>query len=57
VNLEQLRYWNLDTTGTPALFADKIRREVEQVIELRRQIAAKPGMTAQDQTEKAYSNF
>jgi hypothetical protein len=54
VNLEQLRYWNLDTTGTPALFADKIRREVEQVIELRRQIAAKPGMTAQDQTEKAY---
>ncbi|MEG3977257.1 restriction endonuclease [Microcoleus sp. herbarium8] len=54
VNLEQLRYWNLDTTGTPALFADKIRRQVEQVIELRRQIAAKPGMTAQDQTEKAY---
>ena len=54
VNLEQLRYWNLDTTGTPALFADKIRLQVEQVIELRRQIAAKPGMTAQDQTEKAY---
>ena len=54
VNLEQLRYWNLDTTGTPALFADKIRREVERVIELRRQIAAKPGMTAQDQTEKGY---
>ncbi|MDZ8239765.1 type IIL restriction-modification enzyme MmeI [Nostoc sp. ChiQUE01b] len=29
VSLEQLRYWNLDTTGTPELFAEEIRRETK----------------------------
>ncbi|MEM7712101.1 MAG: DNA methyltransferase [Cyanobacteria bacterium P01_A01_bin.68] len=54
VNLEQLRYWNLDISGTPELFAEEIRREIDKVIELRRKIADKPVMTTQDQTEKEY---
>ncbi len=54
VNLEQLRYWNLDVSGTPELFAEEIRREIDKVIELRRKIADKPVMTTQDQTEKEY---
>lgn len=54
VSLEQLRYWNLDTTGTPELFADQIRREVDKVIELRREIASLPVLTREDQNRKAY---
>ena len=54
VSLEQLRYWNLDITGTPELFAEEIRREIGQVIELRREIAALPVMTPEDQNRKAY---
>ena len=54
VSLEQLRYWNLDITGTPELFAEEIRREIEKVIELRREIAALPVMTPEDQKRKAY---
>jgi hypothetical protein len=34
VSLEQLRYWNLDVTGTPEIFAEEIRREIDKVIEL-----------------------
>nr|MDZ8056627.1 DNA methyltransferase [Nostoc sp. EkiNYC01] len=54
VSLEQLRYWNLDTTGTAELFADQIRREVDKVIELRREIASLPVLTREDQNRKAY---
>lgn len=54
VTLEQLRYWNLDTTGTPELFADEIRREVDKVIELRREIASLPVLTREDQNRKVY---
>lgn len=54
VSLEQLRYWNLDITGTPEIFADEIRREIDKVIELRREIAALPVMTTEDQNRKAY---
>lgn len=54
VSLEQLRYWNLDTNGTPELFADQIRREVDKVIELRRDIASLPVLTREDQNRKAY---
>ena len=44
VSLEQLRYWNLDITGTPELFAEEIRRE----------IAALPVLTPEDQNRKAF---
>lgn len=54
VSLEQLRYWNLDTTGTPELFAEEIRREVDKVIELRREIASLPVLTREDQNRKVY---
>ena len=54
VSLEQLRYWNLDITGTPELFADEIRREIDKVVELRREIAALPVLTPEDQNRKGY---
>lgn len=54
VSLEQLRYWNLDITGTPELFADEIRREIDKVVELRREIAALPVLTPEDQNRKAF---
>ena len=54
VSLEQLRYWNLDITGTPELFADEIRREIDKVIELRRELAALPVLTPEDQNRKAF---
>jgi hypothetical protein len=54
VSLEQLRYWNLDITGTPELFAEEIRREVDKVIELRREIASLPVLTREDQNRKVY---
>ena len=54
VSLEQLRYWNLDITGTPELFAEEIRREIDKVVELRREIAALPVLTPEDQNRKAF---
>ncbi|UUO15317.1 Eco57I restriction-modification methylase domain-containing protein [Dolichospermum heterosporum] len=54
VSLEQLRYWNLDITGTPELFAEEIRREIDKVVELRREIAALPVLTPEDQNRKGY---
>jgi hypothetical protein len=54
VSLEQLRYWNLDITGTPELFADEIRRDIDKVVELRREIAALPVLTPEDQNRKGY---
>ncbi|MBE9249145.1 restriction endonuclease [Dolichospermum sp. LEGE 00240] len=54
VSLEQLRYWNLDITGTPELFADEIRREIDKVVELRQEIAALPVLTPEDQNRKAF---
>lgn len=53
VSLEQLRYWNLDTTGTPELFAEEIRQEIDKVIELRREIVSLPVLTKEDQNRKA----
>jgi hypothetical protein len=53
-SLEQLCYWNLDTTGTLELFADEIRREIDKVIELRREIVTLPVMSAEDQHRKEY---
>lgn len=49
-----MRYWNLDITGTPELFADEIRREIDKVVELRREIAALPVLTPEDQNRKAF---
>lgn len=54
VSLEQLRYWNLDITGTPELFADEIRRDIDKVVELRREIAALPVLTPEDQNRKGF---
>ena len=54
VSLEQLRYWNLDITGTPELFAEEIRREIDKVVDLRREIAALPVLTPEDQNRKAF---
>src|SRR5258708_39426218 len=38
VSLDQLRYWNLDTSGTPELFADPIRTDIDKMVALRREI-------------------
>lgn len=56
VSLEQLRYWNLDTRErvSLALIGENLRRDIEQIIELRRQIAAKPVITTEDQKHKEY---
>lgn len=54
VSLEQLRYWNLDTNGTLELFADQIRREVDKVIELRRDIASLPVLTRRPKSQGVF---
>ncbi|MEH2335222.1 Eco57I restriction-modification methylase domain-containing protein [Nostoc sp.] len=60
VSLEQLRYWNLDTSKYKDkseqldILTDVIRREIQQVIELRLQIESKPVLTTQDQKEKQW---
>lgn len=54
VNLEQLSHWNLDTgSDKPELFVDQIRREIDKVVELRREISSLPVLTTQDQNRKA----
>jgi hypothetical protein len=54
VSLEQLSYWDLDTGGTPALFAEGLRADVDKIIALRREIAATPVRDTRDQAHKAY---
>ena len=54
VNLEQLRHWNLNIgNNKPELFVDQIRREIDKVVELRREIGSLPVLTTQDQNRKA----
>ncbi|MCM1983779.1 Eco57I restriction-modification methylase domain-containing protein [Lyngbya confervoides] len=55
VSLEQLRYWNMDTTvKQEELFADQVRRDIGKVIDLRRQIAALGDQSVQAQKQKGY---
>ncbi|MFW6358384.1 MAG: Eco57I restriction-modification methylase domain-containing protein [Chroococcales cyanobacterium] len=56
VSLEQLRCWNLETSGKVQfdVGSDRIRREVDEAINLRLQIEGKPVLTPQDQQEKSY---
>jgi hypothetical protein len=55
VTLEQLRCWNLDTSEGVQLDlgSDLVRREIDEAIQLRVQITAKPADTPQEQAEKA----
>ena len=56
VSWEQLRCWNLETSGEVQfdVGSDRIRQEVDEAIALRLQIEAKPVLTPQDQQEKGY---
>jgi hypothetical protein len=56
VSLEQLRCWNLETSGEVQfdVGSDRIRQEVDEAIALRLQIEAKPVLTPQYQQEKGY---
>ncbi|MCT7960651.1 restriction endonuclease [Laspinema sp. D1] len=55
VTLEQLRCWNLDLSEGVQfdIGSDLVRREIDEAIQLRVQIASKPADTPQEQQEKA----
>lgn len=55
VSLLQLQYWNLDTeTTTAALYANRIRSDIDEVIALRQEISGLPVNTVEDQQKKAW---
>ncbi len=52
VSFDQLAHWSLDTDGTPEIFAYTFQIQIDQMIALRRRIAAHPVNTIADQDEK-----